>query len=327
MKRAGIIGLLLLLLAHSAAAQTEERLRYWLTLVVDSAYVRALPTREGEVVASRFEGDRLEAVGRNADGTWFQVTAPYNANVLGWISGSTVTYEFEITLLPITDLVTGVTGPTPVVDSGISVFINQNARLRRDAGREAPVIAILPNGVTLPVVARNTAGDWLLVNYNGTLGWVAAFLTRTVNDVAAVPVFISPRATAAVTVIPPEVQLGQIERLRAYLAAPITAAAALSSRIFAVTTRQIVPCTNIADVFAPYSYTAQDVRQLPELGRFGPSINDAIADLNTAITMIGACGVYTQAQLAEATALLPGPFFATLTRTLDNLEATIRALG
>jgi hypothetical protein len=332
-KRALIFLFCLLALSQIVSAQqTAERTRNWLTVVVDSVFIRALPTQESDSVASRFEDDRLEAVGRNADGTWFQVVRPYSETVIGWIDVSLVIYDFEVTLLPITDLVTGVTGETPIVDTGISVFINQNARMRSDPGRNAPIIAILPNSITLPAVARNPAGDWVQVNYNGTLGWVAIFLVRTVNDVSALTI-ITPAVvggggnTSGVTVIPAEVQIAQIQRLRAFIMAPLEASNQLSSRIYAVTTGEIVPCTTIADVFPLYVYTAQDVRQLPELGRYGLTLNAAIEDINEAIALIGECGAYSEATLANATGLLPNRFFNGLLFTLDGLERSILNRG
>jgi hypothetical protein len=330
MKRAIMLLLCFLALTQSVSGQqTTERDRNWLTVVVDSVFVREFPTQESDFVASRFEADRLEAVGRNADGTWFQVVRPYSETIIGWISRSTVIYDFEITLLPITDFVTSVTGTTPIVDTGVSVFIVQNARLRADPFRDEVILAILPNSITVPVLARTEAGDWLQVNYNGLVGWVAEFLTRTVNDVAALPVIVSPRtgSTAAVTVIPVEIQIAQINRLRDFINGPLQASNQLSSRIYAVTTGLIVPCTPIADVFPSYVYTAQDVRELPELGRYGPTLNQAIDDINEAVALIGDCGVYTEAELANATGLLPGGFLSSLLYTLDNLETTILNLG
>jgi hypothetical protein len=238
-----------------------------------------------------------------------------------------VIYDFEITLLPITDFTTGVTGGTPIVDSGISVFIIQNARLRSDPFREGDILAIMPNSVTVPAIARSQAGDWIQVNYNGIVGWVAEFLTRTVNDVAALPIYVSNRPVAPVTVIPPEVQIAQINRLRAFLSIPLDTSNELSARISAITTGEIVPCTPISTTFPTYNYTAQDVRELPELGRYGPTINAEIEALNEAIVMVGGCGVYTEAELVNATGLLPGPFFNSLLYTLDNLEEYILSLG
>ncbi|MBZ0292054.1 MAG: SH3 domain-containing protein, partial [Anaerolineae bacterium] len=129
------LGLLILLscliLFNTAFAQDEAtRPAYRIQVFVDSAFVRAAPSAEAKPVASIFEGNVLEAVGRNADGRWFEVRRPGRVTNLGWVSDEFVSKNFTIELLPLTDSITGVTGADVIADSGFAVFVQQESTLR-----------------------------------------------------------------------------------------------------------------------------------------------------------------------------------------------------
>src|SRR5689334_9976903 len=65
---------------------TEEALVVYAEIQVESANIRALPSLDSEIVAGVFENDRLEVIGRNADGLWFLVRRPHRLYNLGWIA-------------------------------------------------------------------------------------------------------------------------------------------------------------------------------------------------------------------------------------------------
>lgn len=316
-------------------AMAQENSRRWVQIFVDSTFAYALPSREADWTASLFEGDRVEAVGRNADGTWFQVTRPYQEEAIGWVDNSLGFWSFDTTLLPLTDATTGVTGATPIVDLGVSVYIIQNAALREAPGTGSLQIGRLPYAVTVPVIERETGSGWLHVNYLGTTGWVAGFLTYTGNDLTLVPVWTPPPPPPGrtygplagnITIIAPEVQMAQINRLWEYLRPPLSAAYALSSRIYAVLEAdEILPCEPVTGQFGYYSYTLRDVYELPELGRYGRRIPPAIDALNEAIERFGGCGAYSVEEVAEMQNLLStaSGTLGALSSELSYLERTI----
>ncbi|MDX2160498.1 MAG: DUF4397 domain-containing protein [bacterium] len=58
-----------------------------------------------------------------------------------------------------------------------------NLHIRRRDNAQSESLSLLPNGTTLLVQGRNAAGDWLQVDYQGQIGWVAVPYVRvTYND-------------------------------------------------------------------------------------------------------------------------------------------------
>lgn len=47
---------------------------------------------------------------------------------------------------------------------------------------------VIPAGTTVPVLAQDESGRWLLVIYDGRQGWIAGWLTNIEGNLANVPV-------------------------------------------------------------------------------------------------------------------------------------------
>ncbi len=273
------------------ATETEAPAeRFFLSVVVDSAFIRSEPLLDAEPSASAFEGDRLEAIGRNADGTWYEVSRPFSNSVLGWISSEVIARpDTAIIALPITSTA-GITGPEPVFDTGIAAFVLGNTSLRSEPGLRASRVAVMPASVTVPVLARNADGSSLLVNYNGFVGWVAAFLVRTSTDPLDAPLDESaPPPIFGGEQIPVELQIAQVDRLRDYAEAQFDVAVALNGYWAVVLDGTVVPCDPLPAI-EPYAFSNEDVRQLPEIRRIAPRMLEAVAALNASIAEME-CGV------------------------------------
>ncbi|MBC7812952.1 MAG: SH3 domain-containing protein, partial [Burkholderiales bacterium] len=172
------VALLLMCLPMLASAQDETPTftptptpNYWLQVVVDSAYMRAEPLPDADVVGSAFEGESLQAIGRNADGTWFEARRPGSTGS-GWIFNRMVQGSFDVAALPLTSTA-GVEGPEPVVDTGLVVFVLSNTNLRAAPFIDADEVGLVPHSVTLPIIGRNPDASWLYVNYIGYIGWIS----------------------------------------------------------------------------------------------------------------------------------------------------------
>lgn len=272
-----------------------------LNVFVDSAFIRELPTRDSEPVGSVFEGDSLVAVGRNIDGTWFQVRKPFQNAAVGWISRTLVSYTFSVGDLPLTDLTTGLVGGEPVFNTGVSVFILTEAALRAEPDLDAERIGIVPIMVTIPVVERTADSNWLRVNYLGTTGWIAEFLTSTEDNLADVPVLPAAQVdTISLEIIPIEVQIGQAVRFQEYLLPIRDVADEVANFWGTLSTGEIIPCNPPAGGFTTYPYTQRDLVELPELRRHVRRIPRAINDLNASIDTMQRCGVYLPEEISGA---------------------------
>lgn len=66
--------------------------------------------------------------------------------------------------------------PAAVVE-GIAATTRPNLRLRVGPSTAYEILTTVPAGTTVPVLARNAAGDWIQVTYQGQTGWMAAWYT------------------------------------------------------------------------------------------------------------------------------------------------------
>jgi hypothetical protein len=327
MRRLWLIVVILLGVVGPASAQDNEN-PFSMTVAVNSAFVHAAPAAESPRVASVFEDQVLEAVGRNLDGTWFEVRRPGRLTNLGWLPEEFVDWEFHPEDLPLTDLTTGLIGPEPLTaDPGVALFMQSGARLRALPTRTSTALGSVPRFATVPVIGRNQDGTWLKVNYRGYVGWVIAFTGRDIPTVMDLPVApdATPPDTPGVVIIPPEVQLAQIQRLRDFVAPRQALADSLASFWLVVLRGEIMPCNPPQSVMM-YQYLRGDVRELPELDLYAPQLIQAVDYLNESIAMLQNCGVVTteDVQAARAAAINANILFASTTYQLDSLELLIK---
>jgi hypothetical protein len=296
---------------------------------VESTFVRALPAPDAEPVASVFELDPLEAVGRNLDGTWFEVRRPGRMSNLGWISEEKIEWDFYPEYLPLRDLTTGVIGPNPLTeDPGFAVHAIEGVTLRnRPVLQGSTRITTVPPGSTVPLLERNQDGSWLHVNYLGYDGWIIAFATRPIPNILDVPIApnLPPLETISVIIIPPEIQLAQVERLRTYVNERLGLARAMEAFWWSVFRGEILPC-DAPPPIPQYQVSDQDVRELPELDRYLPQLNTGVARLNSAIAPLNVCGVVTPDDVyaARDDAINARIIFVATLGRLDILEEVIR---
>jgi hypothetical protein len=329
MKKLGVT-LILFILCLSGIAQAQETQKpFRMVVEVESAFVRVLPSEEAEPVASVFEDNILEAVGRNLDGTWFEVRRPGRLSNLGWIFNEMVDWEFQPEYLPLTDITTGVVGPSPLgEDPGFAVFVLSEVTLRDQPSVKGRRILFVLHTTTVPVLERNQDASWLHINYLGYDGWISGFNTRQRADILDVTEAINlpPLETIPVIVIPKEVQLAQVQRLRDYITISRDLAANLESFWWDVYQGDIMPCSAPAFV-TNYPYSQQDVRELPELKRYLPRLDEAIASLNSAIEPLTICGVFdNDAVMSARNSAINAKiiFNATLDRLTDLEKNVIR---
>lgn len=86
---------------------TPTRMIYRVVVCVRSAYVRSGPGTVYPILESYPEGTELIAIGRNIDASWLVVDIPGSTD--GWISETTVCYDFDAFDLPFVT-----SPPTPI---------------------------------------------------------------------------------------------------------------------------------------------------------------------------------------------------------------------
>jgi hypothetical protein len=335
MKQLASVIILLTMVANVVVAQevtpepeADRPIVYRAVVAVESAFIRLHPSEEAQPVASVFEGDIVEVVARNLDGTWFEVRRPYRMTTLGWIYEEMLEWDFAPEFLVLNDIQTGVEGAqmlaTPVT---AAVFIAEGVALREAPLLRSPRIINIPPNVTVPVVARNLNASWLRVHYLGYEGWIVGFAARERHDILEIAP-LAPDApmleTPDVLIIPPEVQRAQVERLRRYIMERRQFSQALTGFWAAVYKGEVMPCEAQPPI-PEYVISDQDVRQLPELDRYVPRLDAAIAFMNNAIAPLTNCGIISPSTASDArnNAINATIIFDATLERLDDLEENI----
>jgi hypothetical protein len=314
-----LLGILLVVPLHAQEAEPEPVV-FEAFVIFESVYTRTAPTTESDQAASVFEDDRLEIISRNLDGTWFEVRRPGRMNSLGWIFYEMIDYDgrtFRPEFLPLGDLTTGVIGEKPLTSAPtFAVYMS----------RFATISTRVPPLLTVPVVARNQDGSWLKINYLGYEGWIASFSARrlpNVLDIYEEP-GLPPLETIATVIIPVELQQAQIDRLRDFINARRSLAAGLEGFWWAVFKGEIMPCDAPEEIIN-YPYTEQDLRELPELGRYMPQLRSAMDSLTTARDPFEECGIIEPERVYNArnSAINAKVEFDAMLERLDVLERDV----
>ncbi len=77
-------------------------------------------------------------------------------------------------------------GPPPASD--IMIWANDTLKIRSGPGTTYPEVGKMPYGQSAPALGRNAESSWLYIDYNGTRGWVAIWLTNVTGHVSRLPV-------------------------------------------------------------------------------------------------------------------------------------------
>lgn len=160
--------------------------------LLNTASLHAGPSSAYDLVGLLAAGDKVALKASNLDRTWYQVesgawisvnaltTAPTHLPVSEVASAEVVKPALPVDFALPTVTPTPAPTPVPVWTGPIS---NDYAILRRGPGTTFEQTSLALPGAPLPIVARNTAGDWYQLD-DGT--WVAGFLVE--NKTVEVPV-------------------------------------------------------------------------------------------------------------------------------------------
>ncbi len=180
--------------------------------------LRSGPSLSDSVVGSVFQGQQVQAIGRNADSTWVKLKV-LETGLEGWISiafiqlstpienlpvmdgGSTATPVPTATSVPTATPTPGTT-PTPTPATGETAVIATGAlNMRSGPGTAYGILTIVYHGHTVTLLGRNSDSSWAMVRKStGTEGWVStAFITSSV-PLSSLPVLSTVTQTAVGTI-------------------------------------------------------------------------------------------------------------------------------
>ena len=80
------------------------------------------------------------------------------------------------------------TPAAPVVETEVEGTTLANLRLRQGPGTNYQILDVAPAGTTVPVLARTADNKWVQVQYEGQVGWMAAWYLGLSHTIQTVPV-------------------------------------------------------------------------------------------------------------------------------------------
>ncbi len=146
----------------------------------DDVNVRLVPAIGAEVVAFLPAGYDMAVEARSADNEWVRVDI---SGQQGWVGFPVITLlEGDFNNVPIGDPRTipygGWENPraglTSVTSQYTGRLANSGIRVRGGPSQGYPVLANAPRYTVFSLLGRTAANNWVQVNFEGTLGWVAS---------------------------------------------------------------------------------------------------------------------------------------------------------
>jgi len=144
--------------------------------------VRSAPNVTASVLDVISFSDTAVAVGQTAGHNWLQVQ---HNGATGWVARWVVVSSDDTSKLPVTSNNKDVT-PAPggaVAGQGIyDVFIRSGPNINYGQ------VAVLPAYTSVQLLARTEESNWVRVDFQGTSGWVAAWVMIATADINNLPV-------------------------------------------------------------------------------------------------------------------------------------------
>ncbi|MBN1202046.1 MAG: SH3 domain-containing protein [Anaerolineae bacterium] len=153
------------------------------TVAVPVLNFRAAPDPGAAVLAQLASGQTYPVTGKSWDSAWLQITVNGQS---GWVMAQYVTITGDISTVPVVD---GGGGPAPAPQpTGVRGQVLGNLIIRDAPGVRANQIGMMPWGVEVDILGRDSGHTWYQVNYNGVVGWsFAPWIKLTVGTFDSLP--------------------------------------------------------------------------------------------------------------------------------------------
>ncbi len=177
---AGILAVMVaLLVAAPGAAQTTSDLT---GRGFTDVNIRALPGANSSVLGVLPANEEFVAIGRTPGNSWIQIQY---LGTTGWIAAWLPVFSADTALLPI---VTEIEPPLYGEPGPFEVLMPFNTNLRSQPTTDSTIVETASFGTTGSAIQRSGNSSWVLLKFNGTEGWVAAWLVVIRGDINQLPV-------------------------------------------------------------------------------------------------------------------------------------------
>jgi len=148
---------------------------------IDTVDVKEGPGSGFPDVARLLPGQGAAIVGKNADGSWWQLSL---GNYRGWVAATLVIATGALDAVPVAQI-TANANPTP---GGPAASATDAVNVRSGPGLGFPVVTQLSPGQTVAIVGKNVDSSWWQISLGIYIGWVAATVVAATGPLDAVPV-------------------------------------------------------------------------------------------------------------------------------------------
>ena len=192
--------------AQAAASAAEPAV---LTVIAISAFVRATPDNNGEVMGAVFKGNQVTVLGRNVQSSWLLVDLP-KFGTKTWVAAIIGTLSVDVATVPVvaspaSGAVAGAAAPAKVGNPAVQdAKIAQSAIYLRSApATDSQRVKLLAKGAPVTAVGRSADSLWIQVTTKGSkdLLWVLARFVELPRAVTGLPQV--GKAAVAVAATPP----------------------------------------------------------------------------------------------------------------------------
>lgn len=168
---------------------------------VNDINIRAAPGVNASSIGILPAGEKVTAVGRNSGNNWIQIQF---GSTTGWVAAWLTVYSGDTALLPIVSI----DEPEPQGTPPFVMTSPFNVNMRATPGISGAILNTIPFTDQAVAYGRNDLSSWINVEYNGTTGWVAAWLVMLDGDSNALPILVSTGGAATPAATPPNAPSG-----------------------------------------------------------------------------------------------------------------------
>lgn len=172
--------------------------------------IRGGPGYEYERIGALPLGTWVEPVARNKDGQWILINY---LSTMGWVQRDGVYWRLSTASLPVLSGEDFTPIPPPSSYSNPAAppytpnanWVNvglDGAYVRSGPGQGWPPIGQIFTGEIVDPLARDEAGNWVLIRYGTGYGWISRSLVVWITDVDSLPVYASSDLTPQWTLVP-----------------------------------------------------------------------------------------------------------------------------
>jgi uncharacterized protein YraI len=148
--------------------------------------VRSEPSTAGDSLGTINAFSRIQILGKESNGAWYQIMFPSSPDGKGWITATYVQVDAsaEVHVIPLG------------AGLGLSGLVIGPVNVRTGPGTTNESLGTLSPNDVVSVLGRDSSGAWLQVQFKGQTGWAAAEFLQ-VDGVDGLPVTAQAVAVAA----------------------------------------------------------------------------------------------------------------------------------